>query len=378
MTGTTVRSVEAVALRSEPDEPFGYAQAWVEERTALLVRVETADGAVGWGECWGPIAGSRETIEDFLAPIVEGRDPADVERIHEDLRDRTRAAYQSIVPYPAISGVDLALWDLRGKCRGESAASMLGGRRRDAVRAYATGHYFKHGADLEEQYERIAAEAAANADRLGAVKAKIGLSLLGYGPDEDVELVRRIRDAVGPETTLLVDANYAYDAGTARRVGRALEDLDVYWFEEPVPPTDVDGYARLRDALDVRVAGGECHTPPEFDRLFEAGAVDVAQPDLCNAGGLTAGRRLADRAAGAGVPLVPHVWGTPVAIAASLQLIATLPGRPWLEFDSSSNPLRGELAPDEFSANDDGAIAVPDGPGLGVDLDVDALDRYRV
>ncbi|WP_226013365.1 mandelate racemase/muconate lactonizing enzyme family protein [Halomicrobium salinisoli] len=378
MTGTTVRSVETVALRSEPDEPFGYAQAWVEERTALLVRVETADGGVGWGECWGPIAGSRETIEDFLAPIVEGRDPADVERIYEDLRDRTRAAYQSVVPYPAISGVDLALWDLRGKRRGESVASMLGGRRRDAVRAYATGHYFKHGADLEAQYERIAAEAAANADRLGAVKAKVGLSLLGYGPDEDVELVRRIRDAVGPETTLLVDANYAYDAGTARRVGRELADLDVYWFEEPVPPTDVDGYARLRDALDVRVAGGECHTPPEFDRLFEAGAVDVAQPDLCNAGGLTAGRRIADRAAGAGVPVVPHVWGTPVAIAASLQLIATLPGRPWLEFDSSSNPLREELAPDGFAAGDDGTVAVPDGPGLGVDLDADALDRYRV
>lgn len=378
MIDTTVESVDTVALRSPLADPFGYAQAWVEERTALLVRAETADGTVGWGECWGPIAGSHETVEEFLAPIVEGRDPTAVERIYEDLRDRARAAYQSVVPFPAISGVDIALWDLRGKLRSESVASMLGGRRRDAVRAYATGHYFKHGASLAAQYDRIAAEASENADRYGAVKAKVGLSLLGYGPAEDIELVRRIRETIGEETVLMVDANYAYDAGTARHVGRQLDDLDIYWFEEPVPPENVDGYARLRDALDVRVAGGECHTPTEFDRLFEAGALDVAQPDVCNVGGLTPANRIADRAAATGVPLVPHVWGTPVAVAASLQLIATLEGDPWLEFDNSSNPLREEIAATGLDVRDDGTVAVPDGSGLGITLDENAMESYRV
>jgi len=380
MAGPTVESVETVPLRAPLSEPFGYAQAWVEQRTALLVRVEASDGTVGWGECWGPIAGSRETVEEFLAPAVAGRDPAAVERIHEDLRDRSRAAYQSVVPYPAISGVDVALWDLRGKLQDEPVAAALGGRRRDAVRAYATGHYFKADAggrprDLDAQYDRIASEAAGNADRFGAIKAKIGLSFLGHGPAEDVELVGRIREAVG-DATVMVDANYAYDAGTARQVGRGLADVDVYWFEEPVPPENAEGYAHLREALDVRVAGGECHTPPEFDRLFAAGALDVAQPDVCNVGGLTAARRVADRAGAAGVPVVPHVWGTPVAIAASLQLIATLPGRPWLEFDNSSNPLREELAVTGFDVRGDGSVAVPDGPGLGIDIDEDALERY--
>lgn len=377
MVSTTVTAVETVPLRSELDEPFGYAQAWVSERTALLVRVETADGTVGWGECWGPIAGSRETIDELLAPIVEGRDPTNVERIYEDMYDAGRAAYQSSVPLPAISGVDIALWDLRGKLLGESVADMLGGRRRDAVRAYATGHYFKHDATLEEQFERISAEAEGNAARLGAVKAKIGLSHLEYGPEADIELVKRIREAIGPDATLMVDANYAYDVGTARQVGQAIEEFDVAWFEEPVPPEDIDGYAHLRDALDVRVAGGECHTPWEFERLFDAGAVDVAQPDLCNVGGLTSANRILTQARTQGIPVVPHVWGSPIAIAASLQFIGTIDGSPWLEFDNSSNPLRENLGTEPFAVSDDGVVSIPDGPGLGVDLDEAALEQYR-
>jgi len=376
MSSPHVESVDTVALRSPLDEPFGYSQAWVAERTALLVRIEASDGTVGWGECWGPIAGSRETVEDFIAPVVENRDPTAVERIHRDLRDQARAAYQSVVPLPAISGVDVALWDLRGKLRDEPVSTLLGGRCHDAVRGYATGHYFKHDASLSEQYDRIAAEAERNADRFDAIKAKIGLSLLGHGPDADVELVRHVREAIG-DATLMVDANYAYDAGTARDVGRALEDLDVYWFEEPVPPEDVSGYSHLRSALDLRIAGGECHTPTDFDDLFEAGAVDVAQPDVCNVGGLTAACRIANSAAARNVPVVPHVWGTPVAIAASLQLLATVPGRPWLEFDNSANPLREELAGSGFDVREDGTVAVPDGPGLGIDLEMDTLERFQ-
>ncbi|MFA9517253.1 mandelate racemase/muconate lactonizing enzyme family protein [Halopenitus sp. H-Gu1] len=380
MSKATIRSVETVPLRSTLDEPFGYAQAWVEERTALLVRIETDDGTVGWGECWGPIAGTREIVTDLLAPIVEGRDPTAVEQLYREMYDAGRTAYQSIVPLPAISGVDLALWDLRGKLAGESVASLLGGRRREDVRAYATGHYFKHDAPLAEQYDRIAAEAKANADRLGAVKAKIGLSFLGYGPDEDVELVRRIREAVGEDVPLMVDANYAYDAATARRVGRAIEDFDVYWFEEPVPPEDHDGYAALRQALDVRVAGGECHTPAELADLLGDGALDVVQPDVCNVGGITAADGIATQAQANGIPVVPHVWGTPVAIAASLQLIATLEGQtsPWLEFDNSSNPLREDLGVGSFDVSEDGRVSVPEGPGLGVEIDEDAFERYRI
>ncbi len=378
MSEVRVERVETVPLEAPLDEPFGYAQEWVETRTALLVRIEASDGTVGWGECWGPIAGTRETVDRLLAPELVGTDPRAAERRSEDLYDLGRRAYQSAVPLPALSGVDLALWDLAGKLADVPVSRLLGGARRESVRAYATGHYFRHDADLDTQYESLAAEARENAAALGAVKAKVGLQLLGYGPAEDIELVRRIREAVGEGTTLMVDANYAYDAGTARRVGRELEPLDVSWFEEPVPPEDLDGYAALRDALDVRVAGGECHAPYEFRRLFERGGLDVAQPDVCNVGGLTAARRVATLAREYGVPVVPHAWGTPVALAATLHLVGTLRREPWLEFDRSENPLREDLSETPTTPDSDGRVTVPDGPGLGVDLDPAAIERYRV
>lgn len=377
MTSPTIESVDTIALRSELDEPFAYAQAWVEERTALLVRIETTDGTVGWGECWGPIAGTRETINEFLGPSLKGEDPRNVKQIYGKLYKEGRAAYQSIVPFPAISGIDIALWDLNGKLREEPLSTLLGGRERDEVQAYVTGHYFKHDAKLEEQYDRIVAEAVQNAERFGAVKAKIGLKHLGYGHKEDVELVRKIRAAIGPDTTLMVDANYAYDAGTARLVGRELEELDVFWFEEPVPPEDIQGYEQLRNVLDVRVAGGECHTPYEFDKLFDSGALDIAQPDICNVGGLTAAQQIATQAAIHNIQVVPHVWGTPVAIAASLHLIGTLDGQPWLEFDHSSNPLRDDIMDGGFKITEKGDVKIPDGSGLGITLKQDTITEYR-
>ncbi len=377
MADPRITAVDAIPLAAPVDEPFGYAQAWVETRQATLVRIETADGTVGWGECWGPTAGTRETVAELFAPELLGEDPHRVEALHDRLYARSRAAYQSVVPLPALSGIDIALWDLRGKLLDRPVAELLGSRRRDAVRAYATGHYFKQGAGIDEQYRRIAEEAAANAEALGAVKAKIGLSFLGYSHEEDVELVHRIREAIGEEATLMVDANYAYDLATARTVGRALDQFDVYFFEEPVHPEQLEAYADLRRTLDVRVAGGECHAPYEFTRLLQLGGLDVAQPDVCNVGGLTAARRIAIECRGRGVPVVPHVWGTPVALAASLQLLATLPTEPWLEFDRSSNPLREELSSEPFAADGDGRVAIPDRPGIGADLDADAIERFR-
>ena len=377
MDSPTIASVDTVALEAPLDEPFGYSQEWVETRTALLVRIEADDGTVGWGECWGPIAGTKGTVDGLLGPTLLGENPLDVERLHDSLYETGRAAYQSIVPLPAVSGLDIALHDLRGKLLDQPASALLGGRRREDVPAYATGHYFKPVDGLEAQFDRIVAEAEENAEALGAIKLKVGLGLLGYGPDADRELVARVREAVGDDVTLMVDANYAYDRPTAERLGREFAEDDVYWFEEPVSPEHLGAYVDLRETLDVRVAGGECHTPAEFRRFLDAGAFDVAQPDACNVGGLTAARRLADRAAAAGVPLVPHIWGTPVALAASLHLLAAVEREAWLEFDRSANPLREELGERSFAPTGDGRVAVPSGPGLGVELDATALERYR-
>ncbi|MFC6989711.1 mandelate racemase/muconate lactonizing enzyme family protein [Haloplanus sp. GCM10025708] len=374
---TTVSDVSAVSIRTTLDEPFGSATGWHDTRSTVLVRVEADDGTVGWGECWGPIAGNREIVEEYLAPMVEGEDPMRVERIHDRLYGKGRNAFKAHAPLTAISGVDIALWDLKGKLLGEPVSTLLGGRERDRIQAYATGHYFKYGADIDEQYRRITEEAKGNAEALGSLKCKIGLETVGYGYEEDIELVRRIREAVGDEPTLMVDANCAYDPGTAREVGHALEELDVYWFEEPVAPHHVDAYASLRETLDLRVAGGESHGPHEFDRLFDAGAVDIAQPDAAVVGGLTPIQRIVTQGTQHGIPVVPHVWGTSVTLAASLNLVSTLPGNPWFEFDRSPNPVR-RLAKDTIETDDDGMIPVPDGPGLGIELDADKIETYRV
>jgi len=315
-------------------------------------------------------------VEEVLAPTIVGENPLDVERLYDRLYDEGRAVYQSIVPLPAISGLDIALWDLKGKLLGEPISTLLGGRVRENTKAYATGHYFRDTPNLERQFEQIAQEAAKNAERLGAVKLKTGLVVLGYGPEEDIELVRHVREHLGDDVMVMVDANYAYSRRDARRVGRALGELNVAWFEEPVPPEDVAGYSFLRDVLDVSIAGGECHTPSDFTRLLNKGAIDIAQPDVCNVGGLTPARRVATRAREKGIDVTPHVWGSPVGLTASLHLIATLGGRSWLEFDQSPHPIRDAFTVPEFDV-DDGTVTIPTEPGLGIDVNLEPLDTYR-
>ena len=375
-----IRTVEAIPLRRELDERFANAQKWISSREYCLVRVETADGGVGWGECWGPIAGTREVIDERIAALLRGRDAAAVESIHEDLVFDLRSAYHSTVPAGAVSGVDLALWDLRGKAAGASVATLLGGARRDAVPAYATGHFWPPVDEFDELEAAVVAEAESHVDAgFDALKLKIGTERhFGWGPDADVELVRAVREAVGDDVALMADANHAYDLPAARRVANGLAELDVRFFEEPLPPERIEAYARLNRDAEVPIAGGECWAfAPEFRRVVDAGAADVLQPDVTSAGGLTSARRAAEIADAAGLATYPHVFGSAVALAASLQLLATLPGSPRLEFDRTPNPIREGLAVDPIR-NEGTEVPVPDGPGLGVEIDPETLAEFRV
>ena len=375
-----IRTVEVIPLRWDLDERFANAQKWISTREYCLVRIETADGAVGWGECWGPITGTRELINERIAPLLRGRDAGSVESIHEDLVFDLRSAYHSTVPAGAVSGVDLALWDLRGKAAGTPVATLLGGKRRESVPAYATGHFWPPAESFETVRESVVAEARSHVDAgFDALKMKIGLQRhFGWGPEYDLDLVAGVRDAVGDEVTLMADANHAYDLPAARRVADGLADLDVAFFEEPLPPDRIDAYARLNRGSEVPIAAGECWAfAPEFRRAANAGAVDVLQPDVTSAGGLTATRRAADIGNAAGLTTFPHVFGSAVALAASLQLVATLTGAPRLEFDRTPNPIRNELASDPIR-NEETVVPVPDGPGLGIDIDHETLDRFRI
>ncbi|ESS07340.1 MAG: L-alanine-DL-glutamate epimerase related enzymes of enolase superfamily [uncultured archaeon A07HB70] len=377
-----IETVEAIPLRRDLGERFANAQKWIDSREYCLVRVVDESGTEGWGECWGPVAGNREVIEEYVGPWLRGRDPQAVESIHDDLRYRLRSSYHSYVPVSALSGVDIALWDLKGKRLGTSVARLLGGHTRSEVRAYATGHFWPDVDSFEAVRESVVAEAEGHVDAgFDALKNKIGLERIfpDRGRAADVELVRSIREAVGDDVRLMTDANHAYDPGDARWVGERLADLDVHFFEEPVVPRDKRGYARLNEALEVSLAGGECWAfLDEFDECLDRGCVDYLQPDVTSAGGLTTMRRVADLARARNAGLYPHVFGSAVALAASLQLLATLPDvpEPMLEFDRTPNPIREDLAVSPIR-NSGTTVPIRDEPGLGIEIDRDVLSAFR-
>jgi len=208
---------------------------------------------------------------------------------------------------------------------------------------------------------------------------------VGFGIDEDAAMTHAVRDAIGDKALLMVDANHAYDVVAAIRLGRMIERHDISWFEEPVPPEDIAGYRAVKEAIAIPVAGGECEfTRFGFRDLLASRAVDIIQPDTCAAGGLSECRKIADMAEVFGVRYNPHVWGTGIAIAASLQLLAVLPSHtptslnplePMLEFDRTEHPIRQALLtqPIEHAR---GRVRVPEGPGLGIEIDRAALAKF--
>jgi D-galactarolactone cycloisomerase len=373
-----IAEVRTIPLHRELDERFANAQKWIDSREYCLIRLTTADGTVGWGECWGPVAGNREIIEEDVAPWLTGKRVEDVEQIHDDLVFKFRSSYHSYVPASVVSGIDIALWDAYGKSLDISVSQLLGGRRRDEVRAYATGHFFRDVDDFGELQSIIVNEARSHVDAgFTALKQKIGLARhFPWGPTEDIALVEAVRENVDSEIDLMVDANHAYDVADAKRVAGALSEFDVQFFEEPVRP-ELDYYARLTGNVDVPIASGECWAfQHDFDRLLNEGVLDYTQPDVTSAGGLTSTRRIATLSNSANVQCVPHIFGSAVALAASLQVIATIPGTPMLEFDRTPNPIREDLAVEPITNQGD-IVPIPSGPGIGIEIDESVLETFK-
>jgi D-galactarolactone cycloisomerase len=373
-----IRRVRSHVLEAELSQPFGWSLAWTRSRTALLVEIETDDGLLGWGECYGP-AGPNAAVIEAMTPLLIGADALATEAIWEGLYAAFRDHGQKGLVVQAISGIDIALWDLKGKHFGVPAHRLMGGPMRTEVQAYATGLYRRQSGDPRLY---LAEEAAGYvAEGFSATKLKVG-----FGVKEDTEVARAIREAVGPDIALMIDANHGYDARRAMDLGRRIADLDIGWFEEPVPPEDLDGYREVKVGQPIPVAGGEC----EFSRfgfreLLTRRAVDVVQPDTCAAGGLSECLKIAAMANAHGIRYVPHVWGTGVALAASLQLLAVLPHnppcldpeQPLLEFDRTEHPIRQAILTEPIE-HERGVVRVPTGPGLGIEIDRSALERLRV
>ncbi len=373
-----IRDIKTYVLEARLDEPFAYSQAWYETRGACLVEIVGDDGNSGWGEAFGP-ARLTAPIVEYYKPLLVGEDALATERHWQTLYNRLRDHGRKGLAIEALSAVDIALWDLKARHLGVSVKRLLGGPLRDKVEAYATGFYRKRGGDpvaylVDEAKERVA-------QGFTGIKLK-----LGFGMEDDIRLCHAVRRAVGDRLSIMIDANHAYDALGAIALGRRIEELDIAWFEEPVPPEDLAGYRQVKSALKIPIAGGEAEfTRWGFRALIADRCVDILQPDIAAAGGISETKKIADMANAFGVRVNPHVWGTAVALAASLQLIASLPHNPpglhpiepLLEFDQSEHPIRFAVSKEPIVQRD-GWVAIPDGPGLGIEIDRSALTRFKV
>lgn len=376
-----IAKVTAYALEQElaEKEQFAFSQALCRKRTVLICRIDTDEGITGWGEAFGPARIHKTIIDRYYAAQLIGRDPFDRQVVWDHLYNAFRDNGQKGVTIQALSAIDIALWDIMGKAVNRPVYQLLGGAFRDRVRPYATGMYRKYSPD--EIRETV--EEAVRCVEMGfkAIKVKIG-----FGIRYDVELVTAVRSAVGRDVRIMVDANHAYNAMTAIQVGSRLEDLDLTWFEEPVPPEDLRGYQEVRSKLSVPIAGGEAEfTRYGFQHLLSQRCVDIVQPDCTITGGLSEFSKIATLCTLSNVQCIPHIWGSGVALATGLHAAFSLPDYPpglepatvYLEHDTTTNVFREQLAAG-LPRMVDGWIPRPTKPGLGIEIDVELLNRYAV
>ena len=342
----------------------------------LLVRVRTDDGLEGWGEC-SPMNGRviRAHIMDSLAPIVVGRDPFDIEAISEELFIRTyKIAGQAQAM--AISGVEIALWDLMGKSLGVPIYKLLGGAYRRRIPMYASSMRRDISPDDEaERLSRLVEERG-----FKAVKVRVG-SKFGFdtdaSPGRSEAVVRSVRERLGEGVEIMVDANSSFTAPRAIQLGRRLEEYDIFHFEEPCPYNDIDSTAKVALALDVPIAGGEQDWDlKRFREMLAKGAVDIVQPDLIKAGGFSACRKVAALAEAFGAVCTPH-QAQPLGTIANLHFAAATPCcRYFQEFNIEPHRWGDRLFVEPVNV-EDGHIAVPNGPGLGVEIDEKVLKEAK-
>ena len=363
-------NVKPMVLRAPIKEPWRIGTAVYAEMHALLVRVETDEGISGYGEGLARLApeAAASVVEKILKPVLVGQDPFDVELIWDRMyRTMQGRGHSKGFMLEAMSGVDIAIWDILGKALEQPVYRLLGSFGRTSLPVYASSLLFKPTKELVREAEWLAEQG------FSAMKLKVG-----QGVDIDIENVREIHRALGDGVKLMVDANSAFDTLSALELGRKLEAESVVWFEEPVAPENLEGYTRLAHSLDIPIAGGES----EFNRwafkeLFVRQAIDIIQPDLGRCGGFTEARKIAAIASVFDVPVAPHTGASSaVEIAAAMHWAAALPNMLIFEYMYPPNPLREELLLEPLPPVKDGCVQVPKMPGLGIEIDEQALSRF--
>ncbi len=372
-----ITEIKTHVLHHELDQPFQSSFSVFKARTHCLVEIICDNGLIGWGECLGP-AEINAAIVQSMASLVVGKNPLDIEPIWLDVYNQYRDQGQRGVIHTALSGIDIALWDIAGKHFGAPVYQLMGGAYRTEIPAYATGGFRPEGGD---HASACAAEMTQYVDDgFGAVKIKIG-----YGIESDLATIQAVREAIGPDVELMIDANHGYDAIDAIEIGRRAYEYDIQWFEEPVVPEALSAYQNVREKQPIPVAAGETwHGRWAVEQALEEKTVDILQPDVCGIGGLSEARKIITLCDVHHVRLVPHVWGTAVALAAGLHFHAILPPSPpshearsaRLEFDRTHNPFRQAIVETPIE-HQNGVVAVPEGSGLGIEINRDALTQFK-
>ena len=385
-----ISSIKSHVLRYELDKELGYSQQYYKHRTAHLVEIETDEGITGWGECFGPgniALANKYIVEKVIQPLIIGEDPINKEYIWHKVYNLLRDSGQKGMPIQALSGIDIALWDILAKKAKLPLYQLLGGKTNSKIPVYGYGMMLQKKS-VEELCELFKKEANQIKEKnFKAMKMKVGL-----GPKEDLKLVSAVREAIGNDFKLMVDANHAYNKNDALYVGRGLDEMEIYWFEEPVAPEDYDGYKELKEKLKTNIAGGEAEfTKYGWNQLIKNNCIDIAQPEVCGLGGITEYLKVSALAQSNFIPIVNHVWGSALSVAVNLHLLTSLPDMPgglfptksMLEFDTTEkNIFITDLAEEKFSILDqvkdkDGFASPLENIGIGINPKKEFIKEYE-
>jgi len=348
----------------------------------IIIKVYTDEGIVGYGE----VDSSPQAVKAIIdAPVSHrlcqglgqtliGEDPLEIDRLWEKMYFNSTFYGRRGAAIHAMSGIDIALWDIRGKAFNQPIYKLLGGKFRSKVRAYAS-------LLMPDTPQECYAEGAKWVEQ-GFTAVKFGWGGFGQSFKQDVALVQAAREALGPDVDLMLDigfipsADVPVEAASRALLLQAIEDYEPYWVEEPLYPDDLEGYRKLAESTNTRIACGENETTRYgFKQLIEIGKVDVVQPDVTRCGGISEARKIALLAEANHVLCVPHCWSTGIVEAAALQFIAATPNSHLLEYCVADTPLRREIA--EEIKVENGYAAVPDKPGLGIEVNEEAIAKYR-
>lgn len=373
-----ITSVEAIPIRQKGTVELINDSA----QDGIIIKVHTDEGITGYGEVDSSPSVIKAIIDaavshrlcQGLGQALIGEDPFEIDRLWEKMYFVSTFYGRRGAVVQAMSGVDIALHDIVGKALGQPIYKLLGGGARP-IRAYCS---LLMPATPEE-----CAEITAAAVGRGYTAVKLGWGGFGQSMRRDIELVAAAREAAGPDVDLMFDIGFipteAYPIDAVSRVLliRELKQYNPYWIEEPLFPDDLDGYAKLAETFDTRIAGGENETTRYgFRELIEVGKVDIVQPDVTRCGGLSEARKIADLAQTHHLTCVPHCWSSGIVEAASLHLITAIPNGCLLEYCETDTPIRREIS-EEITVKD-GLAHVPEKPGLGIEVSDEAIEAYRV